>query len=740
MKKNLSLNLVGLSLGLLSVFCCPAPLLGAVGGTTHDLSVGEQDACSACHVPLRSFGEGLWPAPISGEDSGYGDVHLMCYYCHGTGGGADLPNASQSFSMQAEIGAFSHGLDSTKLPSPVDALDPLLPYTDNGMLQCTTCHDVHDGTDWPFLRDDIDVLCARCHKNRQFVDGSAKPVQGAWGNNYGLQNPGSHPMGVDVFRDSDGDSPVDLTAAGVFNLPYGLLGGHLIDGAILPKQGAGITCVTCHAVHGVQLGGDPLASGTPPTPNLLALEQPTAGGPYDGTVYNGNGDPRNALCEACHTGAKQSIDAGTGATYSGKYNVNPGATAYTHPVDDMGISGFLTVGTAVDGWPIGSSPADGSTYGIICESCHTPHPAANIDRPTILAAAGTHILRATEDASDPEYICNQCHTAAGDDTICHPANIAMGRMWDPDIGNNDGILTCDDCHFSGAHNWGGFGLGLDPDWEPANNARGSEQKERTSANTSKECVDCHYNDNSNSGPTNNFTNDGAIVSHSWRASDSSEGAAQSGQYQDIGEGTHYQGPPASLDYAFGLFENDAFNAMTDYWTGQGQPNPRWSRFDGSAGHVVCESCHELEADKRVPNTALLLAHYNEGGTRPEDDPSGLCEGCHGESPGGVGLSHPMTADIVFRTGRPLTTNGRSTRRTIEGNATYPAANALNCDSCHQPHDADTQGGTYIYESGENTAPQHDVTSSNEIDGRTRGSQIPDIEDSAFCTSCHSDLY
>jgi predicted CXXCH cytochrome family protein len=738
LKQVLSLNLIGL-LVLLSAFCCPAPLFGAVEGTPHDLAIGEQDACSACHVPFESFGEGLWPAPVTGEESGYGDVYLMCYYCHGSGGGANLPDAGQSFSMDIEIGTFSHGLDSSRLPSSVDALDPLLPYADDGMLECTTCHDVHDDTNWPFLRDDMDVLCARCHNMRQFVDGISKPVQGTWGNNYGLQNPGSHPMGEDVFDDSDDNSPVDLTAAGVFNLPYGLLGGHLIDGATGPKQGTGITCVTCHAVHGILLDDDPLASGVPPTPNLLVVEQPTAGDPYYGTVYNGNGDPRNALCEACHTGARQSVDAGTGEIYSGKYNVNPGFTAYSHPVDDIGASGVFTTEGFPDGWPVGSSPGEGVTYGVICESCHTPHPAANIDRPTILVATGTHILRATEDASDPEYICNHCHVI-DNKAVCHPANILMGRMSDPDIGNGDEILTCNDCHFSRAHNWDGLGLALDPDWEPSNNARGPESVERTSANTSKECRDCHYSSNTLPGPTNNAANDGSIVTHSWRVRDNSGEAAQSEHYQDIGEGTHYEGP-TSLDYSLGLFNGESFDATTDYWIGQGQANPRWSRFDGSAGQVTCESCHELEADKRVPNTALLLAHYNEGGTEPEDDPSGLCEGCHGHAPGGTGgRSHPMTGDIVSRTRQPLTTNGRSTRRSLEGNVTYPAADGLNCDSCHQPHDADTQGGTYIYESGQHTNPQHDVTSSNEVDGRVRGSEIPDIEDSRFCTSCHSGPY
>jgi hypothetical protein len=96
----------------------------------------------------------------------------------------------------------------------------------------------------------------------------------------------------------------------------------------------------------------------------------------------------------------------------------------------------------------------------------------------------------------------------------------------------------------------------------------------------------------------------------------------------------------------------------------------------------------------------------------------------------------MTGDNVSRTGGPLNTSSSYTRGTIEGNVTYPAPNAINCDSCHQPHDADTHGGTFIYESGENTSPPHDVTSSNETNGSARGADIPNIEDAPFCDSCH----
>jgi predicted CXXCH cytochrome family protein len=641
--------------------------------------------------------------------------------------------------MDNEIAEYSHGYDSTKLPSPNDVVDSSLPYGNNTIFQCTTCHNVHDGTNEPFLQDDIDVLCARCHTDRQFVGGVDKPAQDDWGEYYGFQNPGSHPIGTDVFEDRDGNSPIDIIQAGVFNIAYGPsaghnLGGHLIDGATGPGTGAGITCVTCHVVHGSQLDTNPPVGGIPATPDLLVIPQPTEGGAYNGAVYNGNGDPSNALCEACHISEAQTIDAATGLAYSGAYHVNPGATEYTHPVDDLGASDLYEATASPADWPVGSLLGAGASYGVICESCHTPHPAANIDRETILAPSNTHILRASEDPTDPQYICNQCHDFSAGGICSHPTNVPMGRMYDPDIGNNDSILTCNDCHFTGAHNRTGLDIGLDPDWEPPGNARGAEADERTSVNTSKECEDCHYADNANLSPTNNAVDRGSPVSHDWRTSES---------YQDIGEGTHYLGP-ASLDYSGGLFDGAPFDATTDYWTGQGQPNPRWSRFDGASGHVVCESCHELEADKNVPGTAALLAQYNDGGTGEYDDPSGLCEGCHGHSPGGGGTSHPMTGDLVTRTGKELATDSSHTRRDIQGNVTYPADNGLNCDTCHQPHDADTDGGTYIFDSDPHSDPQYDVTSEGQLGDdhvptNLRGGDVIGKKHSQFCTSCHSYL-
>jgi hypothetical protein len=211
------------------------------------------------------------------------------------------------------------------------------------------------------------------------------------------------------------------------------------------------------------------------------------------------------------------------------------------------------------------------------------------------------------------------------------------------------------------------------------------------------------------------------------------GETEYGEYQDTGDASHYLGDtnPAALLYANGnVPDGTAFNATTDNWPGGG-----WSRFDSAGGnvnHIVCESCHELQSSKNVPGTALLLHSYIEG------DPSAgvgayaseLCEGCHGVNPGGK--SHPLTGDIVDGTGAPLdsTSNDPPAANPPSGNATYPAgtgADSMNCDSCHQPHDADTNSGTFILE---------DNITGTAV-GNTRGGAIPDLDYMTFCKDCHT---
>jgi hypothetical protein len=307
----------------------------------------------------------------------------------------------------------------------------------------------------------------------------------------------------------------------------------------------------------------------------------------------------------------------------------------------------------------------------------------------------------------------------------------MGLLSDPDVENGDGTLNCDDCHGGAqqsAHNWTAQGtFRLDPDWLPnstggliySDNGQADEAgnpNKRFVAGSSTQCVSCHLSGGPNPAPyTHHVTG----------------GETEYTEYQDTGDASHYLGDTnaAALDYTAGNCpDGTVFDATLEDWPGGG-----WSRFDpAGTNRIVCESCHELQSSKNVADTALLLHRYVEGDPSAGvgDYASELCEGCHGASPGGK--AHPLTGDIVDGTGLPLdsTSNDPPAANPPAGNATYPAAataDSMNCDSCHQPHDADTNGGTYILEDN--------ITGT--ATGDTRGGAIADLNFMPFCKNCHT---
>lgn len=725
----------------------------AVTGTAHDTAIGAQGTCSACHIPHKSVGKRLWPSNMSGQEALYGEVGALCYYCHGAGGGAGLADAVNANIMTTTSpgGAYSHGLLVADLPAGGNGLAASgLPYANKATsIECTSCHNVHDDTNRPFLQRDIDVICAYCHTTRMYVGGAAQTNPAAMGNwgagYYGLTNPGTHPVGTDVTGDNNipGNSPITVTA--VMNVAKSAtvggwaLGGHLSGAAV------GVTCTTCHAPHGVQADANPqpapTAAGSPHL-GLIAISQDTADSRGDG-----DGNVRNALCEGCHVNSAATWNAFTNLAYAGSYEPNPGGTAYTHPVDDLGAK-YTTVPNGAEfpvgggSWPVGSdATANNMDPKAICESCHTPHPNANAaltirgSADYVITGTLSPILR-----DSAANICGGCHTQAIGGH--HPiGTYTASRFNAVNIGDNASPLTCGDCHNgAGAHNWVGVAaVGLDPDWIPFNNGRTATDTKAGENNNlaSTTCTDCHTGTDNHYSPTSALADGGAAP-----ALAALSGRAR-GSYQDDGDGSHYLGDTAvaSLNYANGYLGGAAFNATTaTTWAAGGGAG--WSRFDATGtNHVVCESCHDVEPDKNSGVAyPMLLGLYREGDAR---DPSDLCEACHSTTPGGA-QPHPMTGDTITRAvlagnvaPTTLVTSGRYTKALASwtGGSTAPAADALNCDSCHQPHDAATSGGTYIYESSTVTGT---IAAPSATNGHpVRGSTVTDIQDISFCNNCHS---
>ncbi len=779
------------ALAIAGLICFSVPsAMAVIDNTSHDLTAGAQGACSTCHVPHKSVGSRLWPKAVgSATTTDYGEVGLLCYYCHGVGGGASFPNAVQNnIMLKASQASHSHGILAANIPAGGNNLTNAtdLPYVAQSSIQCTSCHNVHDDTARPFLRKNYDILCQDCHSQRTYNNSDGPTAQfGAWtltgANSVGDNNAsGSHPVGSNITGNvSGGASPINFALTPYINLARSatidnwVLGGHL-------GNNGGVMCGSCHAPHGVDMDDEPAVAALHPTNDILVFDQGEAGAAEDGGAANGNGLTNDKLCESCHYTTATTFNSGTGANYSvTSWNVtgaggtdagtnyakqpNPGATAYTHPVDDLGTSAGNIVTAFPTGWPTGSNTGTNiSAPNVICESCHTPHPRANAARTTIVQSTGSPILR-----NSAINICTNCHGTelAGH----HPTGLGImttrfnstssANVENQRIGDGNADLTCGDCHGGsggGAHNWGAPGVGLDADWVPANNARGAGDTvggtnlPDNAANMSDSCKQCHMNTQggtAHQSPTKNAGDAGAAVTHTWRTNSG---------YTDLGEGTHYIGDNLSNLYASGVFAGTAFNALSDVWDNvdqaDGQGRGGWSRWYGKLGSVGCQSCHELEPDKNVPGTALLLGWYKDGDTVTNDttnDPSSFCQGCHGATPGG-GKPHPMTGATIGRAqldGRSTPTlmtaiqtdvylgAGAPTR--LGGTSTFPAANAMNCDSCHQPHDAATYGGTYIYEAPNANVTGDAFTYPNSGHIPIRGSEITNIEDQNFCNQCHA---
>jgi hypothetical protein len=306
---------------------------------------------------------------------------------------------------------------------------------------------------------------------------------------------------------------------------------------------------------------------------------------------------------------------------------------------------------------------------------------------------------------------------------------------DAAIGDGDANLECSDCHNGqGAHNWTSAGaIGLDPQWEPWDNGRATEPANGAikiqALNVSKECVDCHQ------------ASTAATLSPTCVA----DRTYMPATLENRGEGSHYVGQ-AYISLATGTLAGAAFNAFSGDWN-PAAGNVAQSRYAGSATttgnyQVVCESCHELELDRKVnTNNALLLYDFIEA--KDEAD-SELCQGCHGATPGGGG-THPLTGDTVSKAvdaGRATTTviTGAGSYANAVGvpnSAEYPAtANRVNCDSCHQVHDAQDVGGSFILEVGAGAGAGLANVALYGVNIAQDAAASQGIDHNLLCTQCH----
>jgi len=708
-----------------------AEAVNPLHGTAHMFEYGSVEPVSSecgslCHSFLgkeKAFEEGqrAWADGSAVEESP-GIITALCATCHRSGG-AHGATMSSAISDNNVYHPNSHGqkMALANPPASTDTGGSGLSNVDasEGTFQCNTCHEPHTDTFRPFLADDMVSICAACHRKRSFVNGveqsGSSAATGTWDLNSftGTSNPGSHPVGEDVVGERANGSPVEINC--FFRIEFApepgfwSLGPHLSNGFY-----GGVTCLTCHAVHGVDLDTDAygdMAISTSPDPCFLAVPQSegTVSG-YERPMANGSGRS-NFLCEACH-----GLDGNPAATPAGepwsddKHHVNPGKQGrFSHPVDsypstrDMGVSVFP------EGWPEGDPlmAGEGVAPTPICETCHAPHPAAalGINRRDVSAGAGEFMLRAPVSGNRGEtLLCEQCHD------LDIPGHHPVFRTYD-----SSGVpylrgaraastdrLTCSTCH-SNAHEWSSPGLvGLDANWLPADNGRSPVQVEDMyNPDMSKTCMDCHYS----------MDGDGASMSPTMglrqTVIDSSDDEHKFYEVADKSMGTHYIGLIHENNTKWRYEPVLDLFSTTKSWKEQGAGyedglSTGWSRFGGtdSSGSrvLVCESCHELQWSRNGGFRHLLLAPYEEGKNGLDEyrgDGDGhdiLCEACHGIPQG----SHPMTGSEVTKTKELMNPEADWVRQEQLGYATVGKTEAaLSCDSCHQPHDANSNSATFI---------------------------------------------
>ncbi|NOY46601.1 MAG: hypothetical protein GXP50_14295 [Deltaproteobacteria bacterium] len=166
---------------------------------------------------------------------------------------------------------------------------------------------------------------------------------------------------------------------------------------------------------------------------------------------------------------------------------------------------------------------------------------------------------------------------------------------------------------------------------------------------------------------------------------------------------HYDGSAVRTTGNLSYEKTDSWSGGAAYlsrYANPAPPDPTAQSVTGQTGEIICESCHNLVHNAAGGNNLLERFRENE-------DPSTLCEGCHTAQASGPPAHHPLTGDTVGPddddpANHTLNTGHASVVRSTPASGsevTYPAANAVNCASCHRPHGAQVQTGARALKRG-----------------------------------------
>lgn len=764
MKKVMLVAVMLLAAGLLAV---PAQVL-ALGGPHATFT------CNNCHIPHAAGGDRLWiSVKVGAGDWANNKIGQLCYTCHdGSQGGSNM--------VTYAFDAASHGPFYTAIPAGPDGAagsatagsaqlnDSGLPYTSATnpltqggimVIQCTSCHFVHDETDGtrPYLRAGTGAayrgdLCERCHLRGETDTagevGDNNDQAGAAPNAY-ARNISLHPVQITATGAGAGQGAtlranLIPSAGGLPNMGNAVPAAGSWTWALGGKLAAGGTtgtmdCNTCHAVH-----GDETALNPGQGDYILAIEN------YDAAGYN-----TSPLCYGCH----QTPVVTTGAPGDDHpIDVNTGNYLVTYPND-----GGPNHGSAISPWPAGN----GANAEVVCSSCHDMHGGMPADASTVQGNNQNGRLRrfnefATTDPTHPGATnwCYSCHAnASPNNHHSHKGNLNVALEATDTMTS---ILDCEHCHGATggtfAHNQTG-GFFATRDFGSGNHAA-----------TALWCNYCHSVNPTNIQYPTDLAPATTVTDMDGQVHTGAGDVTPQGHGVDKGEGTHVLGWDNS--FLFGANNTVVTIPMAAAWPAPAQNNlagsidgvadnvSRWA--SANVGDMACESCHNIignigwdatlvDDDGGWMNNLLLMDYKDDGTGNRANAPgssqtgSEFCMYCHytAGSQGTTGPpgTHQITGQVITaatdneRTPDTLITGAGSyaDAGTAPGQASYPNTDAMDCDSCHRVHDS-VAGGT----ASATTVSYAAGTITKGVDFILEAAEAgAGIYSPALCTNCHN---
>ena len=755
MKRSL---MILLALGVLGAVVVPGAVLAAIG--PHDVSATTgnlEGACADCHNTTATAATRGWGRSVSGAPStGWGTraITALCWSCHASGNGVGAHNVSGTAMV-----AGSHGyVNQAVPPQPTNGnlLDNAavvgsgLPYAAAGDLQCTSCHNVHNNVYRPFnIKSSVRTLCNACHTGRD------RALVGA-ANTGGSPAYSTHPTGI-VVGDIAGNGATGFKSPINDNLnkPWTAAPGYSLGGKLEITSNF-VSCETCHAVHGPN-------DSTPGTQDLLAIANQSEGnfassflctgchtgglaGGYvggasltDHPLDNNLGRPfypSVVAIPAAWTTAAPRLDRGA-ASFTAASNGQPRCSS-CHDAHGGYAATSLLKGPST---PVGSAPAMMNSAGTgWCDSCHVLSAAVPNLHHSVQPVLATSLLN-----------CGSCHSTGGSYWTAH--NGFGGMLVGAD--NPDG--TAGTGGLAAGANTQTFERLCEKCHDPANPttvASGAPSYVGSAGSTFSSLVNVARHGVS-TGTQTHLTSDltnSHPVQDVDRTFNSYLRAGTTAADNSWGNTQNSNLPAAYLNQPI-------YSKYANYGGSNTPTNPA-TLVNGA--YLICESCHNLVLNAGTPTAAtdmtagfkanLLVMKYEDDGqgsgfTVSSSHTSGstigdsLCRGCHASqvisasilATNNVSPFYTVPAASAYvhypdaHTNNqalytyPMTPYGRATNTVLTGYAvgtcpntstadaagapglfTYPAANRMNCDSCHRPHNADANGNNGITTVG-NTA-------------------------------------